>query len=307
MRRVAIMQLEPIANSIELSVEKMLSNIDIAAKEKAKLIVFGESWLCGYPAWIDYAAGVAQWDNDDVKEAWLEMYKNAISITDLLFDKIKEAAKTHNITIVLGCNERIDTGKGNNSLYNSILIIDKHGQLANHHRKLMPTYNEKLIHALGDGSGLQAVDTDLGRIGALICWEHWMPLTRQAMHDEAEDIHIALWPHVIDRHLLASRHYAFEGRCYVLAVGQLLRANQFPNGLKTFDNAEEYVLKGGSCLIGPDGNLLSQQVIGKEEIIYVDIPSNDVLIKERMNLAVSGHYQRDDVFDFKVDKTRRTK
>jgi len=309
MRRIAIIQKEAIRNSLDASIEIMLESIHESAENGAKIVAFGESWLCGYPAWIDYCSGVAQWDNSDVKLAWSEMYQNAISLHSPYLKKIKDAAKSHNLIVLFGCNEKIETGKGNSSLYNSIMTIDQQGKLVHHHRKLMPTYNEKLIHALGDGAGLHAIDTELGRIGSLICWEHWMPLARQAMHDQAEDIHFALWPHVIDRHLLASRHYAFEGRCYVIAVGQILQTKNFPETMKIPDGLrdQDYVLKGGSCLIGPDGSLLTEQIFSESRIIYMEIPSEKDLIQERMNLAVSGHYQREDVFDFNVNKKRKVK
>lgn len=305
MNRIAIVQKEAVRNSIEASVDIMLNAIQESAEASARVVVFGESWLCGYPAWIDYCEGVALWDNENVKEAWAEMYQNAISLPDPLLDKIRSSAKEHGVTLVFGSNEKIVSGKGNSSLYNSIFTIDKNGEIANHHRKLMPTFNEKLIHTMGDGAGLNVVETEIGRIGSLICWEHWMPLSRQAMHDQAEDIHFALWPHVIDRHLLASRHYAFEGRCFVVAVGQILRVNNFPDSLPVPAALEkqELVLKGGSCLIGPDGTLLTEQFYD-EEIIYIEIPEAKQLIKERMSLAVSGHYQRDDVFNFVVNKKR---
>jgi len=296
MRRIAIVQREATPNSIEASVETMCQAIQEASQNGAKIVAFGESWLCGYPAWIDYCPGVAIWDNDAVKTAWAEMYKNAISLHHPLFNKIKKSTEENQIDLIFGCNEKIETGKGNSSLYNSIISINAQGKIANHHRKLMPTFNEKLIHALGDGAGLQVIDTPLGKVGSLICWEHWMPLTRQAMHDQAEDIHFALWPHVIERHLLASRHYAFEGRCYVFAVGQILRTSNLPDTLEKPEKLmhEEFVLKGGSCLIGPDGALMSEQNF-ESDIIYFDLPPVDHLIKERMSLAVSGHYQRDDV------------
>jgi len=307
MTKIAIMQLEPIHTSLDSTLQKALDHIDTASEEGADIVVFGESWFCGYPAWIDFCDGVAKWDHEPVKAAWANMYENALVLEGVALTKLCSIAKEKKITIITGANEVVRQGKGHSSIYNTIFTIDEQGQLANHHRKLMPTYNEKLIHHSGDGAGLHAVETNNGRIGSLICWEHWMPLTRQAMHDEAEDIHFALWPHVIDRHLLASRHYAFEGRCYVIAVGQIMHAKSIPTGLdkpSSFSDDSAMIMKGGSCAIGPDGELLSEQVIGKEEILYVEIPSAKELVKERMNLAVSGHYQRDDVFTFEVNKSR---
>lgn len=122
-------------------------------------------------------------------------------------------------------NERI----GHGSLCNSLLLYNPEGVLVNHHRKLMPTYTEKLLYTTGDAAGLRMISTDFGRLGGLICWEHWMPLTRQAMLEEREDLHLAVWPAVNELHQLASRHYAFEGRCYVVAAGQILRVRDIPD------------------------------------------------------------------------------
>jgi predicted amidohydrolase len=308
MTKIAIMQLEPIHTSLESTLQKALDHIDMACKEGAEIVVFGESWFCGYPAWIDFCDGVAKWDHEPVKAAWANMYENALELEGAPLARLCTVAKENKIAIITGANEVVKTGKGHSSIYNTIFTIDDKGNLANHHRKLMPTYNEKLIHHSGDGAGLYAIDTKNGRIGSLICWEHWMPLTRQAMHDEAEDIHFALWPHVVDRHLLASRHYAFEGRCYVIAVGQIMHAKSIPSDLHrpaNFSDNATMIMQGGSCAIGPNGEMLTQQVIGKEEIVYVELPHKKELIKERMNLAVSGHYQRDDVFTFEVDRRRK--
>jgi len=208
--------------------------------------------------------------------------------------------------VVLGCNEVITAGKGNGTLYNTVLTFGPTGKVLNHHRKLMPTYTERLVHGHGDGHGLRAVDTSFGRLGSLICWEHWMPMARQAMHDEGEALHIALWPSIHERHLLASRHYAFEGRTHVIAVGQMLKKDDCPLPIAPDAALPEgmWMLNGGSCLIGPDGALMTQPAFDEEGILFLEFdPAN--AIGEKMNLSVSGHYQRDDVFDFKVYTTRK--
>ena len=133
---------------------------------------------------------------------------------------------------MMGVSERVDSGPGNGTLYNSLLTFDADGRLVNHHRKLVPTFTERLVWGQGGAEGLRSVDTAIGRIGGLVCWEHWMPLARQTLHVSGEWIHVAVWPTVHDMHQVASRHYAFEGRCFVLAAGQLMATSELPDDLE---------------------------------------------------------------------------
>ncbi|MGB3180845.1 MAG: carbon-nitrogen hydrolase family protein [Cyclobacteriaceae bacterium] len=290
------------------SLPLMLSLIEEAGSQGTNLLVFGETWLTGYPAWLDYCPGVALWGNPATKEVFARMHRNSISIPGPETEAIGELAKKHSMVIVAGANEKVLKGKFGGTLFNTLLIFDEEGNIANHHRKLMPTYTEKLLYGTGDGKGLAAVETSFGRIGGLICWEHWMSMTRQAMHDENEHIHIALWPKVHEMHQIASRQYAFEGRCFVIAAGQIMRTRNIPEALDVKpewqNNPDHLLLNGGSCLIGPDGHYLLSPVFDKEEILYTSIPDTDEVMKERMTLDVSGHYQRPDVFSYSVNKNR---
>ena len=310
MTKLALVQKAPVFLNSHLSTQEAIQHIAEASNNDADIIVFGEGWLSGYPAWIDYSIHMGCWDQKEIKEAWAEMYTDAIEIPGEEIKLLQKAASDHSKYVVIGTNEAIKRGKGNGSLYNTLLIIDPSGEIAVHHRKLMPTFNEKLIHAYGDAHGLKTINTPHGNIGGLICWEHWMPLTRQAMHDEGEDIHFGLWPAVKSSHKLASRHYAFEGRCYVVAMGQILHKKSIPEYLQlkesVMNNGSKYLLDGGSCVIDPNGNFILEPQYEREEIIYVDLPPLKELYTERMNLATSGHYQRPDVFTFKVDKRRMT-
>lgn len=302
MTKIAIVQSGPAYNNIEASLDLAHNWIKKAAKSKANIIAFGECWLTGYPAWLDYAPNAALWDHEPTKEAWASMYQNALEIPGKHLATVQRLAQDFNIHIILGANEVVRSGKGNGTLYNVVLQIDQKGHLRSHHRKLMPTYTEKLVHGMGDGNGLTAVQTEHGRIGALICWEHWMPLTRQAMHIEAEDIHFALWPYVKEMHQVATRHYAFEGRCFVVSVGQMMKAQDTPPGIEipSHLNEKSWVLKGGSCVAAPDGSWILEPQYDQEGLIYVELPPLRNTIKEKMNLAVSGHYDRPDIFKFKV-------
>jgi predicted amidohydrolase len=308
MSKIAIIQDQPTFGDLRLSIERTIEHIETAAKAGAKLIVFGETWLGGYPAWIDVCPDVAKWQDPSVLEAWQSIYENGLEIPSRELDGMSEIIAKYQVTVVMGINEVVKTGKGNSTIYNSIITIDKNGKLANHHRKLMPTFNEKLIYGHGDGHGLNAVDTDLGRVGSLICWEHWMPMARQAMHDEGEDIHIALWPSVKKRHQIASQQYAFEGRCAVIAVGQIVKASDIPSNLKLpknlRKNLDTLLCDGGSCVIDPEAEFILEPQFNKKDIFYVDLPDKKEWTKYKMTLSVSGHYQRHDVFKYSINKER---
>ena len=304
---VAIIQGGPVYLDLEASMKKAEELISGAAARGAGLVVFGETWLSGYPSWLDYCRDVNLWDHEPVKEVYALTHENSITVPGPETDLFCRLAKEHNLTIVIGINEKTETGKGNGSLFNSLLIINSNGQIANHHRKLVPTYTEKLVWAAGDGHGLNSVETDFGRVGGLICWEHWMPQARQAMHEAGETIHVAVWPWVHDLHQLASRQYAVEGRCYVIAAGQILKAGELPDQLEPAENVypeDGLILRGGSCIYGPDGSCLLEPQFGLDDTIIFEIPDTGKTIREKMNLDVSGHYNRPDVFDLKINKTR---
>jgi nitrilase len=304
---VGIAQFRAFHLELDKNLQKLESIVKEAHAKGVNLLVFGESWLSGYPAWLDHCPNVAQWDNEDMKDVYFRLHQSSISVPGKDLEYICNLARKHKIILCIGINERVEQGPGNGTLYNSVLLIDENGILKNHHRKLMPTFTEKMVYGLGDGSGLNTIGTPYGRIGASICWEHWMPLTRQVLHDSGEDIHIALWPTVHEMHQIASRHYAFEGRCFVVAVGQLLKAKDFPVELTLpdylSDNKEQWVLRGGSCIIDPTGKYCVEPVFDREDLIICEINTNEV-IRERMTLDTSGHYQRRDIFDFQINRRR---
>ena len=175
--------------------------------------------------------------------------------------------------------------------------------IVNHRRKLVPTYTDRLIWGQGDGKGLEAADTPTGRVGGLICWEHWMPLARQALHTSGEHIHVAVYPTVHEMHQIASRHYAFEGRCFVLAVGLIMPAGDLPPefSLPTtlVNKPDALVLRGGSCIIGPSGQYVVEPVFDEETTLIAELDLR-LIDKEKLTLDVTGHYHRPDVFDWRL-------
>ena len=305
--RVAIIQARAEYYDLPKCLDKAESLIREAARDGAQMVTLGETWLPGYPAWLDYCPNAALWDHKPVKRVYARLCQNSPTVDGPEITRLRQLAKALDIVLALGINERVAHGPGNGSLYNSLLIIKGDGAIANHHRKLRPTFSERMLWAPGDGAGLRAAETKIGRVGGLICWEHWMPLARQALHNSGETIHVALWPAVKPLHLVASQHYAFEGRTFVLAAGGIMRACDTPPELELppdpRDMPDQLTLNGGSAIFGPDGAVITDPVYDEEAIITADLDPQRIL-EEQLALDVTGHYARDDVFNFSVNHKR---
>jgi nitrilase len=305
--RVAIVQSEP-APELDEGLHRTEALVREAARSGASLVAFPETWLPGYPAWLDVCRDVAFWDHEPVKATYARYASSSVDVVGESGQFLRDVAERQGVSIVLGVSERVAAGPGRGTLYNTLLVIDADGRLLNHHRKLVPTYTERMVWGNGDAEGLIAVDSRAGRVGGLVCWEHWMPLARQALHDSGEDIHVALWPTVHDRHQLASRHYALEGRCYVLAAGSVMRAASLPANLEV-DRAQltpgsPLVLRGGSAIIGPDGDYIVSPLWDRPGILVAELDLERVR-RESMTLDVSGHYSRPDCLSLTVNRTSR--
>lgn len=282
-----------------------------AADQGARLVVFPETWLPGYPTWIDYCRDAGLWDHAPVKAVFARLAENSVAIPGDSFDALAGIARDLEITLVLGVSERVDAGGARGTLFNTLLTFGPDGTLLNHHRKLTPTYTERLLWGPGDTAGLRAVDTPAGRVGGLICWEHWNPLARQAMHDSGEDVHVAVWSAVVGAngmHQEASRCYAFEGRCHVIAAGQLMRAGSLPPELEAspakVTGPDQLLLRGGSAIIAPDGAYLAGPLYDEPGILVAELEYRRNR-EESMTLDVSGHYQRPDLFELTVRTAAR--
>jgi nitrilase len=299
---VAVIQAEA-PPTLESALERTHELAVRAARAGARLIAFPESWIPGYPAWLDCCRDVALWDHAPVKAVFARMAEHSVAVEGEAGDALRAIARAAEATLVIGVTERVPDGPGRGTLYNALLTLGPDGALLNHHRKLVPTYTERLVWGQGDARGLRAAATPAGRVGGLICWEHWMPLARQALHDSGEDVHVAVWPTVHERHQLASRHFALEGRCFVLAAGALMRASSLPPELEPHPDrvhtGDDWVLRGGSAVIAPDGSYLVEPVWEREAILTAELDLRRVR-EESMTLDVTGHYHRPDLFDFSV-------
>ena len=309
--KVAIIQHPPVYMNLEKSVEKVIQYAEEAHSKGSRLIVFPETWLPGYPLWLDYAPEAAIWDHPGTKALYRMLSDNSICIGDSYFERIRDLAKRLQLYLIIGVNER-----SGNTIYNTIIYFNPDGT-HKIHRKLTPTYTERLVWGVGDGSTLTTIDTEFGTIGAMICWEHWMPLTRAAYHAQHETVHIAQWPYVKDLHLNASRNYAFEGQCFVLASGCVMTKQDMLDGINSNGESEitelaakmiesipveadDFVLKGGSAVIKPNHELQVEPLFDTPSIIYSEINLNETT-DGHLILDTDGHYSRPDVFTLNVD------
>ena len=308
MVKVAAVQAAPAFLDREATVAKAVDLIIEAAANGARLVAFPETWIPGYPAWIFGAAG---WDDAAQKRVFGRLNANAVEVPSPAVDKLCRAAKEAGAVVAMGMTER-DSRSSRGTLYNSILYISDRGDVLGVHRKLMPTHAERIVWGQGDGSTLHVLDTSVGRVGGLACWEHWMPLARFAMHAKGEQIHVAAWPEVGDPelHRFCTRHYAFEGRCFALCVmGARLRLQDLPEDFELRDAmgaTDDFVAVpgGGTCVFAPDGTVVADSVAGEETIVYAELDLGRIA-EEQAALDVVGHYNRPDVFSFAVDERPR--
>jgi nitrilase len=298
--RIAAAQATPIFLNREQTVEKACGLIAEAGQAGAKLIVFPEVFIAGYPDWVWV---VPNSQGAVLNELYTELVRNAVVIPDESTRKLCQAAKKAKIHVVVGMHER-NAEASNSSLYNTLLFIDAEGNIMGKRRKLMPTGGERLVWAQGDGTTLQVFDTPFARLGGLICWENYMPLARNAMYTGGTQILAAPTWDKSDNWLLSMRHIAREGGMYVVSCCMSVRLDDIPDTYdfkNAYPEGREWINTGNSCIINPNGEIIAGPIEAKEEIIYADVDLNLVTAAKRM-FDVAGHYARPDVFEFKIKR-----
>ncbi|MFK7783018.1 carbon-nitrogen hydrolase family protein [Psychroserpens sp.] len=305
--KVALAQISPVwLNKLE-TLKKVEHSIIEASKEQAELIVFGEGLVPGYPFWLALTEG-AEWNTAVNKELHAHYVKNSITIEKGGLNTICELAKQHNIAIYLGVIER-PLDRGGHSIYASLVYINDQGVIQSVHRKLQPTYDERLTWSPGDGHGLKVHPLKEFTVGGLNCWENWMPLPRAALYGLGENLHIAVWPGSDHNTKDITRFIARESRSYVISVSSLMTKDDFPEDTphinRILEKSPDILANGGSCVAGPDGEWLVEPVLHKEGVIYVSLDFNRVL-EERQNFDPVGHYSRPDVTKLSVNRKRQS-
>lgn len=305
--KVALAQIAPVWLDKKATIAKIENTINEASKNGSELVVFGEALLPGYPFWLAYTEGAA-WDLKINKELHGHYVRNSIQIELGELHTICKLAKEHKIAIYLGIMERAKD-RGGHSIYASLVYINQVGDIKSVHRKLQPTYDERLTWAPGDGNGLKVHPLKQFTVGGLNCWENWMPLPRAALYGQGENLHIAVWPGNLNNTKDITRFIARESRSYVISVSSMMTSKDFPKHTphlgKILEKAPEVLANGGSCIAGPDGEWLVEPIVDKEGLIYHTLDFNHVY-EERQNFDPVGHYSRPDVTKLVVNRDRQT-
>ncbi|MEM8530783.1 MAG: carbon-nitrogen hydrolase family protein [Chloroflexota bacterium] len=303
---VAMAQIAPIWLDRTKTIAKVAEYVHMAAEQGCQLVTFGEALVPGYPFWLSYTGG-AEFNAPTQKEIHAHYMQQAVSIESDHLQSLCNIANQRRIAIVLGCVERA-ADRGGHSLYAALVYINAQGQISTVHRKLMPTYEERLTWAPGDGHGLRVHPLGPFTLGGLNCWENWMPLARAALYGQGEDFHVALWPGRINNTQDCTRFLAMEGRSYVLSTSGLFRptdiSSTVPHREEMLTAMPDSVANGGSCIAGPDGSWVVAPVVDEERLITAVLNHRRVR-EERQNFDPAGHYARPDVTQLTVHRQRQ--
>jgi len=303
---VGVAQIAPVWLNREKTLTKIIDYVEQAARAGCRLVTFGEALLPGYPFWIEITDG-ARFNSPVQKDLHAHYLDQAIQIEAGHLNSLCAAAARLGIAVMLGTIERA-ADRGGHSLYCSLVYIDANGKIGSVHRKLRPTYEERLTWASGDGHGLRVHPIGRFTVGGLNCWENWMPLPRAAMYAQGEDLHVAVWPGGIHNTHDITPFIAKEGRSYVISACGLMRKTDYPPETPHLDlilaGSGGLSANGGSCIAGPDGKWLVEPVIGEEKLLVATI-NHQVVRAERQNFDPAGHYARPDVTELIINRKRQ--
>lgn len=306
---VAMAQIAPVWLNRQATIEKVVETILQANQQhEPDIIAFGEALVPGYPFWPELTDG-ARFNASDQKAIYAHYVDQAVQIEAGHLNLVCQAAKDSATAVYVGIIEKA-LNRGGHSLYCTMVYIDKQGEIGSIHRKLMPTYEERLNWAPGDGHGLRVHSLGAFTVGGLNCWENWMPLARASLYGLGEDFHVAIWPGGYNNTVDITRFMAKEGRSYVMSVGGLMRPSDFPADTPHFDDIlagckTAYLADGGSCLAGPDGRFIIEPQVEQEGVFHATIDHVKVR-EERQNFDPVGHYSRPDVTQLTVDRRRQS-
>ncbi len=304
---VAIAQIAPVWLDFAATRQKITESIDDAGSQGADLVAFGEALLPGYPVWVERTDG-ARFDSTLQKELFAYYVEQSVVLSRGDLDPVCEAAKRNETAVYVGVMEHDPEHRGH-SLFATMVYIDATGRIGSAHRKLMPTYDERLVWAPGDGNGLRTHRLGPFTVGGLNCWENWLPLARAALYGQGEDLHVAIWPGSRRNTDDISRFISREARSYVVSVSGLMRRSDVPDTIPHAEllreAADDVMADGGSCVVAPDGQWLIEPVVGEECVRCVTL-DHALVRQERQNLDVSGHYSRPDVTELRVNRRRQS-
>jgi nitrilase len=299
--RVAVVQAAPVAFDLPRTLEKAADLTADAARRGARLTLFPEAFVSAYPRGLGFGAVVGS-RSAEGREQFRLYWESAIDVPGAEVDQLARISKANATHLVIGVIER-----EGGTLYCTVLFFGPDGRYLGKHRKLMPTASERLIWGFGDGSTLPVIATEIGRLGAVICWENYMPLLRAAMYAKGVEIYCAPTADGRDTWLPTMQHIAMEGRCFVLSANQFARRADYPKSYSTHfgDDPATILSRGGSCIVGPLGQVLAEPEFSGEAVLTADLDLREIA-RARLDFDVVGHYARPDVFHLTVDETARS-
>jgi nitrilase len=282
---VACAQVEPVLFDRDATIDRIAEVAAEASAKEARLVLFPEAFIPAYPSnrWVRFLAG-----GEDSKAAYAKLARSSLELPGPDSDRLGGIAREHGLLLALGANE-LDRG----TIYNALLVYGPDGELALHHRKLVPTNHERLVWGPGNGAGLEAVETALGRVGGLICWENFMPLARFALYESGVEIYLAPTAEDSEQWHDSMRHIARESRAFVLSCCVFQRASSYPDDVQLAEG-DELIGRGGSAILAPDGTYLAGPLWDEEGILVAELDPQR-LYEERQRFDPAGHYHRPDV------------
>jgi nitrilase len=289
--KVACVQAESVLFDRGGTIEKVDALAGQVAANGARLALFPEAFVPAYPSsrWVRFLAG----GDGDARAVYARLARESVTVPGPDSDRLAQIAHTHDLWLAIGANE-LERG----TIYNSLLIYSPAGELASHHRKLMPTNHERLVWGLGNGTGLEAIQTDIGKVGGLICWENLMPLARFALYQSGVEVYLAPTADDSEQWHDSMRHIARESRAFVLSCCVFQRASSYPDDVPLADG-DELMGRGGSAILGPDGSYLAGPLWDEEGVLYAELDPQR-LYEARQRFDPAGHYHRPDVFRLEV-------
>ncbi len=303
--KIAVIQKPPVLLDLEATIARAVASIEEVAKAGAELAVFPEAFLPGYPTWVwrlkpggDMALSGQIHDR---------LRNNAVDIDGGALGPIAEAAREHRVTVVCGMNE-IDRRYSGSTLFNTVVVIGADGKLLNRHRKLMATNPERMVWGMGDASGLRVVDTPVGRIGCLLCWENYMPLARFALYAQNLEVLVAPTWDCGEGWLASMRHIAREGGCWVVSLATAMHSRDIPDDFPERDRlfgTDEWLCDGDAVVFEPFGGPVAGPLHQKQEVLYAEIDPARAA-HARRSFDVAGHYARPDIFQLNVNRAAMT-
>ena len=301
--KVAVVQAGPVLFDRQATVEKSRELIYTAADHNAQLVFFPEAFFPAYPRGLSFGMVVGS-RNAEGRRIWQRYWDNSVTIPSPTTEALGEAVRETGIHLAIGVIERDNQFSGG-TLYCTLLYFGPDGQIIGKHRKLKPTASERLIWGEGDGSTLTVLDTPLGKIGGLICWENYMPLARMSMYGKGVEIYLAPTADQRDTWQATMRHIANEGRCFVLGCNQYVTKDMYPANLQDHPELKEMpevMCRGGSVIVSPLGNVIAGPLLGEEGILYADLDMGEIT-RSKLDFDVVGHYARPDVFQLLVNES----